>query len=152
MPRSHRILHKLFEQEPYKSKTAHFVPLPSISSEAPWNTIFFKELGSPVKLCMNAGDYVLWDSRTIHANMPPSPANNPESPKFNAIRRIVAFICMSPVSKVTDPQVFQQRKTAFQTGVTTSHWPTEYQPRGKSPSSFTPPQLSEEDLKLISPF
>jgi len=84
----------------------------------------------PVKLCLDPGDFALWDSRVAHCNHPPSPKK--ELPKPD-IRRLVSYVCMTPVqaAKKNKKELLQQRLEAFRDGLTTSHWPHEYQPRGR---------------------
>jgi len=51
----------------------------------------------PVKLVLEAGDFVMWDSRTIHCNHPPTkPSNNPDAK--NNLKRLAAYVCMTPTS------------------------------------------------------
>lgn len=47
----------------------------------------------PVKLVIEAGDLVLWDSRSIHCNCPPtSPSSDPNAK--NRLKRLVAYVCI----------------------------------------------------------
>eukprot|EP00442_Polarella_glacialis_P027636 CAMPEP_0115069976 /NCGR_PEP_ID=MMETSP0227-20121206/12853_1 /TAXON_ID=89957 /ORGANISM="Polarella glacialis, Strain CCMP 1383" /LENGTH=407 /DNA_ID=CAMNT_0002456431 /DNA_START=33 /DNA_END=1256 /DNA_ORIENTATION=+ len=70
-------------------------------------------------VCCKPGDLVLWDSRTVHAN---SPA--PEQPVGppNRLLRAVAYVCMTPKS-FAPQQVREGRRSAFEHGLSTSHWP-----------------------------
>eukprot|EP00928_Gymnodinium_smaydae_P042611 TRINITY_DN28665_c0_g1_i1.p1 TRINITY_DN28665_c0_g1~~TRINITY_DN28665_c0_g1_i1.p1 ORF type:complete len:419 (-),score=55.62 TRINITY_DN28665_c0_g1_i1:289-1491(-) len=70
-------------------------------------------------ICCEAGDLVLWDSRTVHANAPaPAP---PTAPR-NRLLRAVGYICMTPASFAPD-QVRQARRVAYENDFSTSHWP-----------------------------
>lgn len=150
LPQSHLAVHKLFKLEPYKQNSTHFVKLPMDANQVPWTT-FLSHLPRPIKVCLKAGDFVLWDSRAIHGNVPPSLVKDPSSSKYNSIRRIAAFICMVPASHVKDPKIFQKRIEGVKTGATTSHWPISYLPNVPFPSNFKPPKLNLTQLKLISP-
>jgi len=84
----------------------------------------------PIKLCLDPGDFAMWDSRTAHCNHPASPQAKLPKPE---IRRLVSYICMTPLShaKKNRKELIDERLRAFRDGLTTSHWPHEYQPRGK---------------------
>jgi len=66
-----------------------------------------------------AGDLVLWDSRTVHANAPA-----PEEPIASAdkLLRAVGYVCMTPAS-FAPADVRKGRRTAYEYRVSTSHWP-----------------------------
>jgi ectoine hydroxylase-related dioxygenase (phytanoyl-CoA dioxygenase family) len=66
-----------------------------------------------------AGDLILWDSRTVHANAPA-----PQTPVCDANRllRAVAYICMTPKSFASQ-EVLKTRRMAYEYRVSTSHWP-----------------------------
>mmetsp|Transcript_130516 Transcript_130516/g.226824 ORF Transcript_130516/g.226824 Transcript_130516/m.226824 type:complete len:407 (-) Transcript_130516:256-1476(-) len=70
-------------------------------------------------VCCEAGDLVLWDSRTIHANAPAP--QQPIAPKERLLRA-VAYICMVPKSFAPE-EVRVGRRTAFEYGFNTTHWP-----------------------------
>jgi hypothetical protein len=128
---------------------------------------FFKL--KPKKLCLPAGGFIVWDSRTIHCN---TPALNPSEitltknyeripHPFNAnhskgkvsmhrksaieLERIVAYICMLPPP--TDPKVridlVKKRIQAVSKGITTNHWPNEY-----TPSKSIPPRDSRNMYEI----
>eukprot|EP00746_Dinoflagellata_sp_MGD_P004688 gnl/MRDRNA2_/MRDRNA2_109067_c0_seq1.p1 gnl/MRDRNA2_/MRDRNA2_109067_c0~~gnl/MRDRNA2_/MRDRNA2_109067_c0_seq1.p1 ORF type:complete len:405 (+),score=72.13 gnl/MRDRNA2_/MRDRNA2_109067_c0_seq1:92-1306(+) len=74
----------------------------------------------PRKLvCCKAGDIVLWDSRTVHANAPA-----PQQPVCEPGRllRAVAYICMTP-KRFASQEVLEGRRLAYEYRVMTSHWP-----------------------------
>jgi len=76
-----------------------------------------------------AGDLILWDSRTIHCN---SPAVNIEKRDKNEpahLLRIVAYVCMSPISFVqgqTIEEFREKRKQMVENNCTLTHWSTEF--------------------------
>ncbi len=128
--------------------------------DGPWEKEI-KEAGlKPVKLCIRAGDMVLWDSRTIHCNAPATtvrplviskPATGahtgvfwrsthqarpiPEDGSVLPPRRLVAYVCMTPMARLTQ-DIKRQRREAYFAGYTTSHWPELVQISGASPSSL----------------
>eukprot|EP01117_Protostelium_nocturnum_P002248 TRINITY_DN12898_c0_g1_i1.p1 TRINITY_DN12898_c0_g1~~TRINITY_DN12898_c0_g1_i1.p1 ORF type:complete len:337 (+),score=80.13 TRINITY_DN12898_c0_g1_i1:70-1080(+) len=59
-----------------------------------------------------AGTFIIWDSRTVHANRPPAPSGE---------CRAVAYVSMLPKSKCPLSQIAKREKY-FRTGRTTSHW------------------------------
>lgn len=150
IPKSHLVAHQLFLQEPFKSLEYDFAEIPMLSNSDIW-TQTFKDL-YPIKLCIDQNCMLLWDSRTIHGTIPPSPVRNISSPKYTSIRRVVAYICMLPTSRTEKEEVFQQRQKAVEKGYTTTHWPNEYHTKEMiSPKHYTPPTLSPVQLELISP-
>lgn len=82
-----------------------------------------------------AGDLVLWDSRCIHCNTPAlveeDNADEKEISKQPALLRLVAYVCMSPISMFKpDPFAFDTieefrrlREDFVHDGITCSHWP-----------------------------
>ena len=74
------------------------------------------------------GDFVVWDSRSVHWNSPsfqemPLPNNQPVD-----LLRVVAYVSMSPVNFVECMQLnkFRKlRKLAVQNNFTLNHWSTE---------------------------
>ncbi|CAF0993225.1 unnamed protein product [Adineta ricciae] len=75
-----------------------------------------------------AGDLILWDSRTVHCN---SPAVNIEKRDPNEsvdLLRVVAYVCMSPSSFVqsqTLEEFREKRKQMVENNCTLTHWSTE---------------------------
>lgn len=67
-----------------------------------------------------AGDMILWDSRTIHCNTPS--LVHPSSQPMDALLRAVAYVCMTPTS-MASPEVIAKRKLIFELGDGTNHWP-----------------------------
>jgi hypothetical protein len=102
----------------------------------------------PIKLCLDPGDFVLWDSRTAHCNHPASPLE--KLPKVD-IRRLVCYVCMTPTSHASKSQsdLIAERLGAFRDGLTTSHWPHEFQPRGKACHSQPEFFLNKHQKELL---
>jgi hypothetical protein len=101
--------------------------------ESPWQNEIKQAGLSPIKVCAQAGDMVLWDSRVIHCNAPPTTAH--PLPKDGSIlppRRLVAYVCMTPMSRLT-PDLIGKRQEAFRHGHTSSHWPEEIMISGTLP-------------------
>ena len=78
-------------------------------------------------VCCEAGDLLLWDSRTVHCNTPAleEPRLEPSQPP--ALQRAASYICMTPRSRATK-EVLAQRREAYLQNITTTHWPHEYWP------------------------
>jgi ectoine hydroxylase-related dioxygenase (phytanoyl-CoA dioxygenase family) len=80
----------------------------------------------PVKLVLDAGDLVLWDSRTIHCS---HPATRDDPSSANRLKRLAAYICMTPAASAKNlEELAKYRVLAFQKGITTTHWPHEFYP------------------------
>jgi len=109
----------------------------------------------PVKLVLEPGELVLWDSRAIHCSCPPSVASRDPEAK-NRLKRLAAYICMTPAALSTDiDQLLKYRIFGFQRGVTTTHWPHEFQPswvgKDKHPGvGADVVKLTPEQAKLIT--
>ena len=66
-----------------------------------------------VKVCGNAGEIFLWDSRIFHCNVPPV--------NHNSVR-MCTYVCMLPTVNAT-PDIIQKRIKFYEEGRMTSHWP-----------------------------
>eukprot|EP01113_Clastostelium_recurvatum_P040102 TRINITY_DN6204_c0_g1_i1.p1 TRINITY_DN6204_c0_g1~~TRINITY_DN6204_c0_g1_i1.p1 ORF type:complete len:316 (-),score=24.34 TRINITY_DN6204_c0_g1_i1:164-1111(-) len=53
----------------------------------------------PIKICADKGDFVCWDSRTVHCN---HPAHDAPVRGAAYLRRLVAYICMTPTSSISE--------------------------------------------------
>ncbi|KIW88821.1 uncharacterized protein Z519_10305 [Cladophialophora bantiana CBS 173.52] len=74
---------------------------------------WFKDKGCElVKINMEPGDFVLWDSRTMHYA---------EFPMGEQIRH-VQYICMTP-RKFASPESLELKKQCFENWLGTTHWP-----------------------------
>jgi len=77
---------------------------------------WFKDRGCEwVKPVMEPGDFVLWDSRTVHYGAAPK-SNN---------KRFAVYICYKPDENITDEQK-EIKVEAFNRGYCTSHDPTDF--------------------------
>lgn len=65
-----------------------------------------------VKVNMEPGDFVLWDSRTMHY------AKLPEGEQI----RHVQYICMTP-RQFADDEALEAKKFCFENYIGTTHWP-----------------------------
>jgi len=98
----------------------------------------------PVKLVLEAGDLVLWDSRTIHCS---HPATKDDLSSKNRLKRLAAYICMTPSASATNlEELVKYRVLAFQKGITTTHWPHEFYPSWVSREKL--PGVGAEVVKL----
>jgi len=79
-------------------------------------------LANGVKLLLPANSFVLWNSRTIHAN---TGQTLNESDKLN---RLTTYVTYSPRSRTT-PEITAKRRQAYLDGITTSHWPEKLEPK-----------------------
>ena len=71
----------------------------------------------PIMCKMQAGDLLLWDSRTIHCSAPA--LETPTGQK--KLLRAASLICMMPRIK-SNQEVIEQRKAAVQTRTSTTNW------------------------------
>lgn len=69
-------------------------------------------------LCQ-AGDMILWDSRTIHCS---TPALEPPTTSPDELLRIAAYICMMP-KHLAGNDVLQNRIQAYMRDMSLHHWP-----------------------------
>jgi hypothetical protein len=74
--------------------------------------------GTPPIMChMEAGDMLLWDSRTIHCS-----SGSLQPPPMKAeLMRAVSLVCMMP-RRLTPPEVLEQRKRAVEGVISTTNW------------------------------
>jgi len=150
VPRSHTIFNQIFKARPNLKRRGDWINLTN-DKELWQNEIPHAGL-KPITVCAEAGDFVLWDSRVIHCG---APANMPrEIPTDGSIlppRRLVAYVCMTPRSRLS-PQNHVARISCFQTGQTTSHWPEDVKvppARKNNKTTYNQPNLTEEQKKLI---
>lgn len=85
---------------------------------------------SPKLVTCHAGDFICWDSRTIHCNTPAievtasnSSATVSSSSVTPKLQRLVSYICMTPALPLDDCSLQAKRKRAAQAFETHSHWP-----------------------------
>jgi ectoine hydroxylase-related dioxygenase (phytanoyl-CoA dioxygenase family) len=149
VPKSHTIFNEIFRSRPFLAKRDDFIVL--ANDRDLWNKDLPRAGLAPIKVCCEPGDFVLWDSRTIHSNC--SARTERAIPK-NAIlppRRLVAYVCMTPASRLT-PEITGERINCYKTGQTTSHWPEEaFTPAARKNygNNYRPVVLTPEQKKLI---
>jgi hypothetical protein len=149
-PGSHHRFKTFFEQNPGAGRMGSEMKGDFVSIKPAQLVSFFNV--RPIKICVPAGTFVIWDSRTIHCNTPA--ANNKFSVgKDNAIvpDRIVGYVCMSPRPAVHHVRMnlLKQKRRAVREGVTTNHWPDEFHPSRTPPTrlgSQTPITAQYEDI------
>ncbi|HEY4941490.1 MAG TPA: phytanoyl-CoA dioxygenase family protein [Rhizomicrobium sp.] len=112
--------------------------------------------GTPPIMCaMEAGDLLLWDSRTVHCS---SPALEPpdDAPQ---LMRAVSLVCMMP-RRLTPPDVLEERKRAVAGVISTTNWTDKFINADKFPQITNAPgierykrppapQLNEAQRKLV---
>jgi len=150
VPKSHTIFNEIFKNRKFLEKRGDFI---SLSQDRKLWEYEVPHAGlKPIKVCAEAGDFVLWDSRTIHCNSPADTLR--EIPSDGTIlppRRLVAYVCMTPASRLS-PETKAARVMCYKTGQTTSHWPEDVSVasvRKYHEKGFKPPELTEEQKKLI---
>jgi len=76
----------------------------------------------PVMCHMEAGDMMLWDSRTVHCSSPglePAPEADPaEAP---ALLRVASLVCMMPKAR-SNEEVIAHRRSAIASRTSTTNW------------------------------
>lgn len=106
--------------------------------QIPDDDIIFRQCMRPVVPVLDAGDLLVWDSRTAHCVLPPKDKNS---------ERTVAYFSYVPKSFCTS-DVCQARLRAFTEGISTTHWPHRFVDRGET--RFNGQTLVNiERLKLI---
>lgn len=93
--------------------------------------------GTPPIMChMEAGDLLLWDSRTIHCSSPglEPPTDAPE------LMRAVSLVCMMP-KRLTAPDVLEQRRRAVDGVISTTNWTDKFVNADKFPQITQAPNI-----------
>jgi hypothetical protein len=93
---------------------------------------------------LDAGDLLVWDSRTAHCTTP-APSDSGAG-----LARAVAYVTWAPRGG-TPEDVLASRRDAVARGTTTTHWPTKFQPttdydgwaQVAADARFTPPRPPE---------
>ena len=113
----------------------------------------------PIMAHMEAGDMMLWDSRTVHCSSPgiaPAPASDPSAP---ALIRAASLVCMMPRSKTSD-DVIAKRRAAVDAVTSTTNWTdrffsTDDYPEMQAAENLSRfnlppvPELTEDQLALV---
>ena len=112
--------------------------------------------GTPPIMChLEAGDLLMWDSRTIHCSSPGVEDPKPEA----ALMRAVGLVCMMP-RRLTPPAVIVQRKRAVDRVISTTNWTDCFINADKFPQILAapnperyrrpdPPALTDEQKALV---
>ncbi len=93
--------------------------------------------GTPPIMCaMEAGDLLLWDSRTIHCSSPgmEAPQAKPE------LMRAVSLVCMMP-KRLSPPEVIAQRRRAVEGVTSTTNWTDKFVNADKFPQIVQAPGI-----------
>ncbi|CAF0719318.1 unnamed protein product [Adineta steineri] len=77
-----------------------------------------------------AGDLIIWDSRTVHCNSPATAIEERNKNEPVDLLRIVAYVSMSPITLInpqtTLDQFREKRKEMVENNCTLTHWSTEF--------------------------
>jgi len=151
VPRSHIDHEELCKRNPYAKDAGDFVPV-SHADPVFENGAFL--------LCAEAGDLLLWDSRTVHCNNPalgalesdaeqPSSGNAGQEGPWELLRQ-ATYVCMTP-AQFTSEDILQWRCETFEQGFGTSHWPQKKVRAGAPPPDYCvdPNGISKEQRLLI---
>eukprot|EP01119_Soliformovum_irregulare_P018889 TRINITY_DN5881_c0_g2_i1.p1 TRINITY_DN5881_c0_g2~~TRINITY_DN5881_c0_g2_i1.p1 ORF type:complete len:339 (-),score=65.11 TRINITY_DN5881_c0_g2_i1:30-986(-) len=103
---SHRLFRSFFAQKPNAHQIKNWY------RHTPDDLKFFETCPS-IKINCDVGDFVIWDSRTIHYGAPP----------LGDSIRMTIYICMLPRSMATEEDI-KVKQRAFEDLRTCSHWPT----------------------------
>ena len=72
-------------------------------------------------VCCDAGDLIIWDSRTVHCNTPGhDDMKHLQDP--NKVLRACAYVCMTPLAWASK-ETLEARRAAFINNESTTHWP-----------------------------
>lgn len=153
IPKSHLQHNEICSRLKYAKSMGDFVPIEK-------NDPILE--GGGLLICAEAGDLILWDSRTIHCNTSAlvSATSNSDKNKDasakpsetpSALIRQVAYVTMTPAAWATE-ETLGQRRQAFVERWSTSHWPHELVMTGVPPPG-TPPldpeKITPEQRRLI---
>eukprot|EP00927_Polykrikos_kofoidii_P041369 TRINITY_DN3527_c0_g2_i1.p1 TRINITY_DN3527_c0_g2~~TRINITY_DN3527_c0_g2_i1.p1 ORF type:complete len:415 (-),score=43.21 TRINITY_DN3527_c0_g2_i1:301-1500(-) len=130
IPDSHKLFPKVYEDR-YSDLLGHIQPHMNFFSLPRWDPLAINAFSArAMQPHLEAGDLIIWDSRTLHCSFLGDDfaphesgrraADEPERPS-----RVAALITMTPRDWAT-PEVLQLRKEAVCKGVTTTHWPHTY--------------------------
>lgn len=104
----------------------------NISDSKNWNLIDAEYLekiaDKKIKVKVNPGDLVLWDSRTFHQNSYGKPGSE---------ERIVQYVCYLPkFNPKNTKSICEKRKKYFEERRTTSHWPYPLKVNSLQPQTY----------------
>lgn len=104
---------------------------------------------------MEAGDLLLWDSRTIHCSSP----GGDTPPDSSSLLRAASLVCMMPRAK-SNPKVLAARKAAVTNCTSTTNWSDRFIDADQFPQILAvedrakyiwpdAPELNENQRKLV---
>lgn len=91
----------------------------------------------PIQAHMEAGDLLLWDSRTIHCSSPGSDT----PPDTQDLLRAASLVCMMPRAK-SNPKVIEARKAAVANCTSTTNWSDRFIDADKFPQVLAAPNYA----------
>jgi hypothetical protein len=98
-----------------------------------------------VRVAAPRGSIVLWDSRLMHCNA--YPRKNRENP---GRWRVVVYTCMEPAARASSAKI-EARKRAFESGRTTSHWPSRCLVNSIHPHTYGKPLFFPDNRPMLFP-
>ena len=151
IPGSHRLFEKIPEQYTERLDRIH----PSIDHFRFPNDDENLVQNQPIMCHMEAGDLLLWDSRTIHCSAPSLTTPS----RDNELLRAASLICMMPRSK-SNEDVISRRKAAVSKLTSTTNWSDVWVNADKFPEVSAPgikekytlppvPELNAAQLKMV---
>jgi len=149
IPKSISIFNQIFKDRPQLKKRDDFIVLSS--DKQLWHKDLPAAGLAPIKVCCEPGDFVLWDSRTIHANSPATTLRPFPEKGILCPRRLVTYVCMTPTSRANE-EIRSKRIHCYENGLTTTHWPEEANvpnTRKNRDENYKPIPLSPEQKQLI---
>eukprot|EP00622_Pseudochattonella_farcimen_P003726 FR738958.1.p1 GENE.FR738958.1~~FR738958.1.p1 ORF type:complete len:146 (+),score=5.17 FR738958.1:41-439(+) len=87
----------------------------------------------------NAGDLILWDSRTVHCNTPALRDDPHDSPE---LIRAAAHVCMTP-ARWAFASAISERVAAYEHSHGSSHWPHDFRQTGAAPPCVEPVSIQD---------
>jgi hypothetical protein len=93
---------------------------------------------------MNAGDFVLWDSRTVHSSAPYC-ADAPLS-----AMRLQIFVCMRPVTELSEKER-KVRREAYESGRVSKHSADQIRLFGKQPRMYSQEDKATHEKMKVPP-
>jgi hypothetical protein len=132
VPGSHKKFHTIPDVYPERLRR---VPLSVDHFRFPSDDPMLAET-PPIMSHLEAGDLLLWDSRTIHCS---SAAIEP--PEYKpSLMRAVSLVCMMP-KRLTPPEVLDARKRAVEDVVSTTNWTDRFINADKFPQILNAPNI-----------
>ena len=146
LPGSHKCHQEFYKENNIKTKTDWYK---FTTDDYSW---YINKGFQPKRLEIPKGSVVLWDSRSVHCNVPPT--------KKSTNFRYVIYICMTPERLSTD-KILDKRIKAFKELRMTSHWPhdpklfpkypqTYGSPKPEYKHQYIPVQLNDIGRKLVA--